>query len=415
MNQASFKPRNGYSGFTREQAARHKSSGGGGGFGGSGGQRTVGLYDSYYPKMPRLWISLCPTQRWVSEFYDKQAKEVVTLEAEYLAYVMHKAKHNRFVCSSTAHQNKPCYGCSERRRFYVKRDEVRAELGHTPDEYKNAPLMSLQQFSLSLTILEEMGEFPKVAERNGVNEIVKSRKDAIIYDWVPTRLMKGVKVGGKDVEPRAKSFGHRFHWSFGPDHLTALIAENEVLSTHCANCASPLSALYGQCRSQLHDGESFDAEGNPILEDCGHIVLDEPIPHDALFEVSQAMHDCANCGETDKLDYGYCCDNCGLETRPGSIFDFELQIGATGPEDHTPKVYGFRPRQDYSKISGYEELIYKPLDLKEIHAPEKLQWQLNRLPEHRRKLASPDAHIRQGDNAGPDDALGEGETAPINY
>lgn len=407
MNQASFRPRNGYGGFSREQAARHKSSNGGG-----GGPRTVGLYDSYYPKMQRHWISLCPTQVWASEFYDRQAKEVVQLQAEYLAYMMHRTKTVRFICSSTAHKNKPCYGCSERERFFRRRNELKEELGYVPPEFENAPLMAMQQFAISLTILEEMGEYPKL---DAQGEPVKSKRGQVIHDWVTTHSMRTVRLGGKPIQPRAKSFGHRFHWSFGPDHLGALIAENEMLSSYCAHCAGPLTATFGQCRSQTHDGESFDPEGNPILEDCGTILVDEPVPHDRLHEVMQEMYDCPTCGETDKLDFGWSCENCGIETKPGSIFDFELQIGATGEGDHTPKVYNFRPRQDYSHIEGYQELIFTPLDLKAICAPEKLEWQLNKLPRDRQKTATPDAHIEESDGSEGED-LGSGEdSAPIEY
>lgn len=292
-----FKPRGGFGGFSREQAAKHKSAGHGGG---QNRSQIAGLYDDYYPTMDKVWVSLCPTQVWDSLIYNREKQEVEPIRAEYFAHVVHRvgATGRKFVCSSTAYKNQPCYGCSERERFFVKRREIQTETGTIPKSMENAPISAMQQFAISLTMVEEVGEYAKLDKVTG--QPIMTKKQKPIFQWRPTRWKKGTKE-----VPRAKAPGRRFHWSFGSDHLSALTAEMDKLSTRCAACAGRLTALYGTCAGQTHDGTSFDTEGNPILTDCETMLITDPVSPEEMAETVAQNFECYACGNEGKLDFVY--------------------------------------------------------------------------------------------------------------
>lgn len=394
-----MKRRSHLSGFGKTDINKNRTpQGGSGGGGGSFGAVVVGRYDSWYPTSSPVWVSLCPSQAWDYELYNKENREVEKAHTAYFAFEQHTvgATKRRFQCSAGAHLDSKCYGCSERAKHYKRVREIEDATGSIPTDMQWAPVSKMRQFALSMTILEEMGEFPKLDRKTG--EPVMSRRGKAITEFIP---MRNAARMGRKAPPRAKVFGKRYHWNFGTKALASLGAENSILETKCATCANDLVATMAFCQ-------------NP---DCGdvHPVWMENYPSgmtsELLLEDKDAPYDCPSCGHTGELGYVYDC-TCGNPV-PGDLFKFELYLGSVSAEDHSPKVFKVRPRQDYSKIEGHNTLINEPLELDKIYAPDKLPDQVGLFDASRKKLLTDDAHLRRDDDrqesfgVTPDDASDE--------
>lgn len=394
-----MKPRSGYSGgFARNQVSKHTHKGGPGGRGGNGARNPapVGKWDYLVLTEDPIWVSFCPSQKWTYQRYDRDQQQVLEETTEYYYYEEHyvAATKSKFVCSSGAHLDQPCFGCSERTRFFDYKRKVQDETGTVPENLKSAPIGKYGRFALSVTILEELGEFPKLYADG---KPVTSRRGAQIFTAIPLRIAKRTR---KNETPKAKYFGKRYHYTFGPDYLDALAAENQLLETKCGNCAEDLTAIMALC------------------PECGtpHDTDWEALPAEELIEDKKLERQCANpeCGHVGYAVYEYVC-SCGKPSE-GDLFSFELQISATGEGNRLPKIHRIRPRQDYSKIEGYEQLIFEPLDLPAIFAPEPLQYQAKHLDEKRRQHATNDAHIKKRADDHQDLGKGEGEEEdPVDF
>lgn len=381
-----MKRRSHLAGFSKTDINKNKATQGGGGGGSGGGGIVVGRYDSWYPTTSAVWVSLCPTQAWDYELYNKETREVEKQHTMYFGFEQHTvgATKRRFQCSAGAHLNGKCYGCSERAKHYKRVREIEEATGSIPTELQWAPVSKMRQFALSLTILEELGEYHKL-DKHG--QPVNTRKGKPIYEYIPLR--NAAKLGRK-APPRAKIFGKRYHWSFGTKALTALGAENSILETKCASCANDLVATMAFCQGcgEVHPTWMENYPGGMTSE--------------VLLEDKDAPYDCPSCGHTDVLSYVYDC-TCGNPV-PGDLFKFELYLGSVSADDHSPKIFKVRPRQDYSKIDGHNALINEPLELDKIYAPDKLADQVNLFDPSRKKLLTDDAHLRPDD--GPQESFG---------
>lgn len=372
-----MKPRSGYSGFARNQVSKHTHKSGHGGQGGQGGQRNaapVGKWDYLILTEDPIWVSLCPSQKWKYERYDRDQQQVVEEETEYFYYEEHyvAATRKKFSCSAGAHMDQECFGCSERARFYEARRKIQDETGTIPEGMKNAPISKLGRFVLSVTVLEELGDFPKKDKTTGLP--VKSKRGTAIFTQIPMRFAKRLRP---NETPKAKYFGKKYHYTFGPDYLDALAAEHAVLETKCANCTEDLTAIMALCPEC---GQAHDTEWDVL-------------PAEELIEDKKLERECTHCGHVGTSVYEYHCA-CGSPAE-GGLFAFELQISATAEDNRIPKIHRVRARQDYSHIQGAEDLIFVPLDLPAIFAPEPLQYQARNLDERRRQQATNDAHIKQ--------------------
>lgn len=390
------------SGFGKNDISRNKAPTDG------SGTRTfapivTGKYDSWYPTEHAVWVSLCPTQNWTYEIYNKESRVVETQSTMYFAFEQHTvgATKRRFECSSGAHLTGKCYGCSERTRHYDKVREIEDATGSVPSELKNAPVSKMRQFALSVSLIEELGEFPKLDKQG---QPVLTKKGKPIMTFLPMRL--AAKLGRK-AAPRAKVPGRRFHWSFGTKALEALGAENSRLETYCASCAHELYAVSAYCRACEMT--------NPVWSEN----YPDGMPSELLLDDKNTPYTCPFCDHEDTLEYNYSCTNEKCKSpAPGNLFAFELFLGSVSDTDHAPKIYKIRPRSDWSKIEGGEALINEPLELDKIYAPTPLTEQIKLFDPRRQKLLVDDAHLRSRDG-GTQETFGGGEDGesggPIDF
>ncbi len=412
-----MKPRSGYSGFNRDQLAKHSRP--------QQGERgtfvpITGKFDNWYPEEHPTWVSICPNQQWTYEFYNKSEREVVTLTTEYLQVKEHYVGFNkrRFNCSAGAHKDKECYGCSERKAFYNRRDEMQNS-GIPIDDSEMPPISEYSKYALSITLLEMVGEYTKLDAATGQPK--KSGKGKTYTHFMAARVGTRLKL-----KPKATFFGKRFHWSFSHEQLTALAAINDQLSTHCANCAEGLTAVLAccsQCAEPLEEWMYANVPKNELgqnLTDENGNDQDPFVAHEHLLEDKAVAYTCGACGfkgidDEDKVVpplYTYICP-CS-DPVEGNLLSFELHLGSVklSGNKNVPTLAGFRVRQARPQLEGAEELIFVPLDLAAIYAPDKLSEQLKLINPNRRTLATPNAHLEEHEQQ---ESHGEGSKKGINF
>ena len=335
-----------------------------------------GEHDYFSPRTDQpLWFAICPTQQWTTRIYDRDERQVVELENYlYYAYVQHTVslggnRFNRFICSAGADKNTPCWGCGVRNAFFAARDAEKLRTG--VESKKECAINAGDKYAFAGVLLEHVARIHKKDQDSG-KPIVKRDGSPLMVDE-PL-----VVIANRDVEEArrlkaegATTFGRSVHYSIGQEVLGQIKDFNERLLNYCANCAGKLWATQMQCPTCETVHEPMHPkleEGLPLTESALTTVRGQKLKCPCGYHgPMQPMVECE-------------CDN-PLE---GTLTDFALHLIATKP---TPKrtILDFdevRTLKYFTeKYPAVQELLNKPLDLKEIFAPTKLSWQTSRIPE----------------------------------
>ena len=258
-------------------------------------------------------------------------------------------------------------------------------------------VQSSTRYGMAVTVLETIFELPLMDKNNKPR---KSKDGRDLMRSVPAPLSGYSPV---QIQKMQGAFGKNYHWNFGPMHLSQLGSIDMDLWNYCATCAEPLSAQHFSCGS------------------CGNVVYDAGAPlqeADLRAMREQAMR-CPHCGHEGLVQPVISC-TCG-EPVEGNLLTFDLRIrlerDATDDKKSVLHLVDHRV-PDYSKLYSADvanavyELVYAPLDIAEIYAPESLDNQARRLtddmravpPDHhlKKKIAKPYGAADAEDNEDPD-------------
>ena len=365
------------------------------GFGGptpTNNKRPNGLFDRLVLGDKPMWIRLSPDQLYCQQIYNRELKGVIETGKQeangeipfparpWFEYITHyvPATKSSFTCSTGADRSQPCRGCAVRAADY---DRIKAREDATgmrdAQAREKISVQSSTRYGMAVTVLETIYELPLMDKYNKPR---KSKDGRDLMRSVPAPLSGYSPIQQQKMQG---VFGKNYHWNFGPMHLNQLGSIDMDLWNYCASCAEPLFAQLFSC-------------GN-----CGGVVYDAGA---ALQEADlramreQAMR-CPHCRHEGLVQPQISCA-CG-EPAEGNLLTFDLRMrlekDASDPKKSVLQLVDHRV-PDYAKLyspdaaNAVYELVYAPLDIPGIYAPESLDNQAWRLPEDL-KAVSPDYHL----------------------
>lgn len=352
-------------------------------------KRPDGAFDRLKLGDKPIWVRLSPEQIYAQVLYNKELKALIeTGTAEWPArpwfeYTNHfvVSKKRPMICSAGADRKSPCRGCAIRSRFY---DNIRDREASTDvkdeEARKHPPIQSATRYAMSCTVLEKIFEMP-LMDKNSKPR--KSRDGRDLTTFVPAPLSGWTPMKQKEMQGE---FGRNFHWSFGPMHLSQLASIDTDLWNTCATCANPLVATHFHCQEC----------DNPVyVEENGVTGAD-------LRSVREQSMRCPNCNNEDFLRPVLSCTGCDNPVE-GNILSFDLRLklekDMTDDKKSVVQLVQFR-LPDYAALFDEEtanrvyELVYNPLDVVTIHAPDSLEAQAWVLPDDL-KAVDPSYHLKE--------------------
>lgn len=340
-----------------------------------------GLFDQLMLNTKRsLWV------RWSNvtytyEIYDSETQQVVEVEADWLEAIQHfiAANNARIWCSSGAHRNQPCYGCSHRTLHY---DWVREqEKGgiKLPDNKRRAPVSAANRIIMPVTVCEKHVKMPAL---NADGEPRVSQAGNPIFNWVPMPVAKLTEDRlTSEVLATAKT-GHKVWWNIPQTVLSSYVELKEKAFHYCSNCpagsdATPLVYKRYKCE-ECGERYSYD---EPLIG----ISTEDP-------ELITAPFKCKACNHKGPKVPLASCPTC-KKGRHGNhlAFDYRLKRKELGENMWTFEVTGVRVRSD---VPEYAELAANPLDVKKICGPTPIARQEKIFPERMRAQAGSRRHIK---------------------
>lgn len=375
-------------------AARQARTGFNGGPATSNFKRPNGLFDRLTLGDKPIWLRLSPDQVYAQLLYSRDTKQVIETgkpEANgdilyparpWFEYVTHfvPATKSSFTCSAGADRSQPCRGCAVRAADY---DRIRAREEATGVKDAQArekiSVQSSTRYGMAVTVLETILDLPLMDKNNKPR---KSKDGRDLMRSVPAPLSGYSPI---QMQKMQGPFGKNYHWNFGPMHLSQLGSIDMDLWNYCASCAEPLSAQRFCC---AQCGECVYDAGSPVRE------------ADLRAMREQAMR-CTHCRHEGPVVPVVECA-CG-NPMEGNLLTFDLRIrlekDATDPKKSIIHLVDHRV-PDYASMYPAEaannvyEMVYGPLDIPEIYAPENLDSQARRLPDDLRAVP-PDYHLKK--------------------
>lgn len=312
-----------------------------------------------------MWVRFTPiphNKLYTYDVYDSETKEVKAVSTMWLEHTTHfirgKGGLRSFNCSSTAHRNKPCWGCAYRAKFYdALREEEKASGVRKSGE---KPLVDgSPQFTFNLSIMENIFAVPKV-DGSGHPVLSKQNRQPIMKH-VPESLMgrgaKGIGTSG---------FGRKMHFTVSRRGLNQILDLDDDLRAHCLNCARPLvveALACTECEELKHLGEGL--QGAELVE----IMRAEDWSCDACKHVGK-MTPIITC-ECGNPEHGFL-----------TAFDVKLKAKKSTDEEKTSTLEIMAVR--LPKIANEQqqaELVDSWLDLKAIFLPDGLEQQARQMGE----------------------------------
>lgn len=356
--------------------------------GGGGPQNIVeGMYDQFRINEKRsTWVRWSDVT-YVYEIYDREASEVVEVEADFLEVIEHyyQPVNMRHWCSSGAHKDKPCFSCSHRSMHYdwVEKQEAKTPGTRLPDNRRRAPISASSRVILPLTICEKLVRVPVMTKEGSPR--LSSRTGNPIFNWTPAPIAKLVK--DVEINWEEQKDGMNVWWNLPQTVLPAYIDLKMSARHYCKNCPAGTTAtplVYkkykcGECSEKFMYDEpmtGISTEDPELLEapfrcpSCKHKGPKIPIPS------------CPTCGK----------GRCGTHLD----FDYRLKKKELGDRMWTFEVTGMRVREDNPR---YAELAAKPLDIKTICGPTPLARQEKLMPEQMRAQAGSRRHIKEKEDS----------------
>lgn len=353
-----------------------------------------GQFNSFFPKKDKsTWFALCPTQAWNSSVYDKNLGEVRDLKDEYyFVYKNHRvaATKRNFVCSAGAHNDKPCWGCGVRNKFY---DDKRAKKDATGIEEKGeAPISGMVQYCFAGVIVEPIAKV-RLMDNNGRPKTTKDGKP--IFRETPLAHLEPADQARLKGEG-STTFGLPVHYSVGISHYNMIEQFDEEMMNRCANCAGHLTcSLLGcpECGTQ-HDIANEDGE---------------PLSGQDLLETRKADYQC-ECSYFGPLVPVVEC-KCG-DPVEGRLVDFALKLKSEKTSE-TSTILKYSKIKPIKKLleehPEIEPMLMNPLKVDEIFAPTNIAMQVKLVPDHLRgDGVSPSPKKNSGGPQAVPYALGQG-------
>lgn len=370
--------------------------------GGGGGKIAEGQFDRFFPGVTPIWVNISPYAMYEQEIWDRQQKEVVLTKTTWFETQKHYVARNKgrvdrngkrvdteFVCSCGPYRKSPCWGCAIRSNHFAMMDAIEAEKGFRPD--KEAPISRMSQFSLAITVMEKIYAIPL---RNKDGTIRKSKANgAIIYRYMPAPIAEARDdIEESELASFKYQFGHRMHWTMGPQELGVLIEADDKMKNHCANCAEKLFAT------------------RMICPDCDtRVDLGSAVQDIDLTQARNKVRTCTACGSKGTFVPEIQCAECG-EAVEGRLTSFDIRITRKKVNDkyiteivaiRVPGVPGNKADHDRAM-----ELIQNPLNLAAIFAPTSLDRQKFICGDELTKGLKPDLAVVKDDDSGEDDTTG---------
>lgn len=354
------------------------------------GQRVEGKFDRLILTTKPIWVRFSPEQLYEQMLYNKEEKKVIQTGTEewparpWYEYKTHfvVATERPHTCSSGPYRGEPCRGCSIRANFFEQQRQQRADIkektGIDSKEKKEPPVQESVRYGMAVTCLEKIFEMPVI----GKGGKVRTNKDGKeLINFVPA---PNSGFDPKKIKETSGELGHNFHWSFGPVHLGNLSSIDQTLWNSCASCASALMATQFSCA------------------ECGGIAYEDEtgITGTDLRSLRETVLKCPHCAHEGFGIPVLLCTGCENPVE-GSILAFDLRLRLDYPDPTDKKkstvvLEEFR-LPEYEKLFPKDaarifEMLYSPLDIPGIFAPEDLASQASAYPEDLKKVA-PNLHI----------------------
>lgn len=345
---------------------------------GNGGQRfkrPEGAFNRLKLSDKPTWIRFSPDQLYAQQLYDRDAKMIIeTGTPDYPArpwfeHVGHFviATKRPISCSSGPDRMQPCRGCAIRKHFFDHIKDMDVERG---DKRPEPPVQVSTRYSMACTVLEKIFEMP-VLDKKGQP---KKNKDGVtMTNYVPAPLS-----GFTPMQQKANpgEFGMNFHWGFGPMHLSQLASIDTDLWNSCANCAEPLMAVAFNCA------------------DCGHVVYtdDTGVTGADLRTMREQSMKCPHCSHEGYTLPDLRCTGCESPAEGNLLsFDLRLKLEKDMNDDKKSVIQLVQFRlPDYEALAAtiqgananrIFEMVYAPLDVVAINAPDSIEAQAWSLPD----------------------------------
>ncbi len=312
-----------------------------------------------------MWVRFNPIpddKLYTYEIYDSETKEVKEISTMWFEHTTHYVRGKNglrsFNCSSTAHRNKPCWGCAYRSRFYdtLRLEEKKTGVRKSGDKAKPS-VDGSPQFSFNLSIMENIFAVPKV-DGSGHPVMSKHTRQPIMKH-IPESLMgrgaKGIGTSG---------FGRKMHLTVSKRGLNQILDLDDDLRAHCLNCARPMACEAMACVQ------------------CEELKpLGDALTGAELVEVMKAEDwACDACGNVGKMMPIVTCE-CG-NPQHGFLTAFDVKLKAKKSTDEdklsTLEVMAVR----LPKIANPQQqadLVDSWLDLKAIFTPDSPEHQKNQM------------------------------------
>lgn len=352
-------------------------------------KRPDGVFDRLKLGDKPIWMRFSPDQIYAQLLYNKELKALIeTGTAEWPArpwfeYTNHfiPVKKRPMICSAGAGRTQPCRGCAIRARHYANIKMREAQTSVKDEEArKNPPAQSATRYAMATTVLEKIFELP-VTGQGGKPR--KNKEGHDIMQFVPAPLSGLNPMKQKEMQGE---FGHNFHWSFGPMHLSQLASIDTDLWNSCASCASPLVATHFNC------------------QECQHTVyVDEGGLSGAdLRAMREQSMKCPNCNTEDFLAPLLACTGCENPVE-GNLLSFDLRLKLEKDMNDDKKsvvqLVQFRLPEyatlfDAATADRVFTLVYSPLDIVAICAPDSVDAQAWVLPDDL-KAVDPSYHLKE--------------------
>lgn len=360
-------------------------------------KRPEGQFDRLVLNDIPIWMRLAPEQLYKQMIYNRAKKEVEEVERQWYEFLQHfvPSRQQPFICSAGANHDQPCRGCSVRALYYKHISEQEQNTGVRNEEArKSAPIQASPRFGMAVTVLEKIFSLP--AMKNGKPRT--SKNGDVIMNKVPA------PHSGVDRTQWASTKGeqgHNYHWSFSGTHLAQLGDIDATLWNYCASCRSELMATQFVCAEC----------GEVVYEDTNGVVGPD------LGAVRKSPMRCPHCQHEGTTYPLISCTGCDKPAE-GSLFAFDLQLRAVpiGDKKTDLKLENFR-LPDYTKLFGSNadritELVYNPLDIVAIFAPDSLESQGGKLPDTLKAMGA-EGHLKEKSSKpyGTDDDSGDGGDA----
>ncbi len=358
-------------------------------------KRPDGLFDRLKLGEKPIWLRISPEQLYTQEIYDRQEKKVVEVTNPWFEHVTHfvPSRERSMICSAGAHRDQPCRGCSIRTDFYNRiRAQEQATQVKDEKKRKSPPVQAATRYGMAVTVIEKIFSLPQM----GKGGKPKTNRDGqTIMTNVPAPLSGLPLLKQKEMEG---TFGYNFHWGFGTQHLAQLADIDQSLWNICGNCANDLMATEFHC---------VECQAVVYSDENGVVGSD-------LRAVRENGMKCGNCGFEGFTQPLISCTGC-TDAKEGSLLSFDLQIRLVPVDEKNTdiKMEKYRVPDYVGMFDGptaerITELVYCPLDIPAICAPDSVDRQAFALPEEL-KAISPSLHLKEKTSQPYGQEGGEGE------